>query len=877
MSEFNGRRLTAACRVWLAAITLAFGFTASCAARPEFDIAPTPAWVHPVAPSLKDPLPGDALTQGVRALLVDSQVLVEARDRVRYRHLATQATTTESVESQANISIGFDPSFERLTLHFVRVVRGDRHIDKLRPTAVRILQRESGLESLVYDGSKTASLFLDDVRVGDVVEYAYSLRGNNPVFDNKAFGRVDLQWSAPVAHAHARLLWPISKPIYFKEFNQPAAAHIKESGAYREYLWDLHGIAGLNVENDAPRSFDPYASVQWSEFPDWHSVAMWALPLYRAPTPPSSEVAELAQRLSSRLVTPGDRLFAALRHVQAEVRYLGIEVGAGSHAPSPPDLVLRRRFGDCKDKAMLTVALLQAMGIEARPALVHTGMQSAVRDWQPSPASFNHVVVMARIKDKPVWVDPTRAPQEGGFAHLAQVDFGLALVVDERTDQLVPMAGAQARIDQRKIHTVIDSRSGLDKPVTYTVSTVMEGLTAEKIRAWLASESREKVQQQYTNFYAPYFEGIQADGPIEVSDDAANNRLTTTEHYRIPAFWKHNDAKKRLEGAIEVPDVDMVLRTPKNQVRSAPLVLNHPFEVVQVTEIRLPKPWDVKPDNARIDHSAFVFERQEAWNGNTLVLTDRFATKAEQVASADMPGYTSQLAKARQTINYVLYSYDPVTDAKPSSNTSPHWIPAVAGVLATLGWLALAWYAWCWNPPPIEGGMPAVTGAPAGLGGWLGVLGVMLVWGCYLQVRSLGDITGAISVDAWPALTQPGSAQYHPLWSITILLEIVGGLGTVIMRLLLIVTYFQRRSSFPRLFVWVLVGSMAYLGLDFALGSMIPATAAEYSGKQLGKLLAGSLGGVLWALYLMRSRRVRNTFVRSRPATRWQRGTASAA
>ena len=37
----------------------------------------------------------------------------------------------------------------------------------------------------MYDGRETLSIVLDDVRVGDEIDYAYSLRGGNPVFGDK--------------------------------------------------------------------------------------------------------------------------------------------------------------------------------------------------------------------------------------------------------------------------------------------------------------------------------------------------------------------------------------------------------------------------------------------------------------------------------------------------------------------------------------------------------------------------------------------------------------------------------------------------------------------------------------------------------------------
>ena len=68
-----------------------------------------------------------------------------------------------------------------------------------------------------------------DVRVGDVVEYAYSVQGHNPVFGGHHFGSFDLDWDVPVAHRHARLLWPRERPLHWKLHNQAPAARVTDT------------------------------------------------------------------------------------------------------------------------------------------------------------------------------------------------------------------------------------------------------------------------------------------------------------------------------------------------------------------------------------------------------------------------------------------------------------------------------------------------------------------------------------------------------------------------------------------------------------------------------------------------------------------------
>jgi Domain of Unknown Function with PDB structure (DUF3857) len=213
------------------------------------------------------------------------------------------------LESAANIEIGFDPSYQKLTLHAINVRRGAQVIAKLTTAKVQVLQRESGLESLIFDGYRTAHVFLEDVRVGDVIEYAYTVRGSNPVFENHHFGGFALQYGVPLARLHARLLWPADRPIHWTRRNGAAEPTARETAQGREFRWDLHKVDARLVDADAPSWFDPHPVIEWSDFKDWAAVAAWAMPLYALPSPQGHRGAAGA---GAHPVTPHDRISAAV-------------------------------------------------------------------------------------------------------------------------------------------------------------------------------------------------------------------------------------------------------------------------------------------------------------------------------------------------------------------------------------------------------------------------------------------------------------------------------------------------------------------------------------------------------------------------------------
>ena len=179
----------------------------------EYNAGPVPEWVVATKPG--NPTDGQLSkdSDGVSYLLVDTQIRDGKATSTLFRRVVSRALNPHGVESIANIEIEFDPSYQTLTLHAVDLVRDGRVIHKLGSAKVRVIERETELDARILDGMKSANIFLDDVRVGDVVDYAYSVSGRNPVFAGGTSGRISLQFSVPAARVHARVLVPEDKAV----------------------------------------------------------------------------------------------------------------------------------------------------------------------------------------------------------------------------------------------------------------------------------------------------------------------------------------------------------------------------------------------------------------------------------------------------------------------------------------------------------------------------------------------------------------------------------------------------------------------------------------------------------------------------------------
>lgn len=626
---------------------------------------PVPGWVKSIPLEEKAPVPVDQIRDGVYYLLVDRQTRVSGTDRQQFYRFAVKAVNEKGLEHAASVDIDFDPAFQRLHLHTLAVHRQGRVISRMATAQIRTLQREKELEALILDGRLTASVLLQDVRVGDVVEYAYTLRGTRPEMRGHQFGAFDMQWRDPVHSLYTRLLWPPERPIQFKNANMDQPATEGLQGGLRQFEWKAQAVPGLHVSDGAPVWYDPYPFVQWSSFRDWGEVSQWAVPLYAVPKLPAGELRAEVDRIRRTHADPGDQVVAVLQFVQKNIRYMSVAMGAGSYIPSQPDVVLARRFGDCKDKTLLTLTMLKALGIEARAGLVNTRVREGVVQRVPSAAAFDHVLVRAQVNGQHYWIDPTRYPQTGPIHAISQPYFGHALIVDPATRDLEPMQQGDATQTKRKIRTEIDATKGIGKTAILTITTELTGLSAEQLRNQLSGSNVDAVQLDYLNFYSGYYPSIVSAGPMEVDDNTRTNVLTVVERYQIADFWTKGDKPGMLEASVRAPDMHSHLKGPSERVRNAPLEIPHSTVIENTTVVRLPEDWPVNPESTVVRHPAFEFTDKLTTTPTLLTRVSRYTSLSDHVRAEDLSDYAKKLKDARDAIDLVL-TYTPPRPAAPA-------------------------------------------------------------------------------------------------------------------------------------------------------------------------------------------------------------------
>lgn len=497
--------------------------------------APAESWAEIVDIPELDPARGAEIRNGIAYLLADTQIRHRDGGYAVFDRLVYKVADRPGLERGARLDIEFDPSRDKLSFNRLMVVRDGVVIDKLGEAKFEVFRRETESERGIFDGRLTAHVDLSDIRVGDIVDYSTTRNVTPAVAKDLLFARFSVEWSEPVARTRAKVIWPTAEPLNIRAVETDLKPNITKAGGETTYLWDAVNPAPVKFQDNLPVDYPNFGFVEISSEFGWQAVVDAVLPFYQpAESFPADFEAKLAE-IEVRHSAPEDRLIAALRLIQDEIRYVSLSMGAGSYVPRRPETVLASGFGDCKDKALLLVSTLRRLGIEADVALTDIDEGSALEHAVPALQAFDHVIVKAKIGERIWWLDATDYLQGGRAVNIVPPNYGFALplVASGVALEKIPVKELLEPTQSIAERFAFPTRGG--EPLMLTVTTVYRNGEADNMRRRLVTTSKAKLADDYIQYYNRYYPGIKSTAMLETVDDRDLNILTTKEAYKVPS------------------------------------------------------------------------------------------------------------------------------------------------------------------------------------------------------------------------------------------------------------------------------------------------------------------------------------------------------
>ncbi len=491
-----------ACLLSLAVMLLVAPLSAQTSATQAAQLPPSPFEGAPFSMSASAirsasaSVPADKISDAA-ILYEETDYRISAAGTLGFVHrIAYRIETNNGVEGWAEASMDWDPWYQNPAQINARVLQNDGTFVTLdQKTITDAPVNSEDAES--YTSTRVRKGPLPGISIGSIVEEVVSVDEKQPYFADGSVFRYLFANSAFTQREKVVVELPSSMPFRDNISNLPdlAVTHSDSGGVRRVVYEQAQRPAIIYGDIELASLSTPLPMVEFSTGISWASVAHG----YAALSDPSIRTDQVHSLLPS---VQGDSRMATIQllvqRLHKEVRYTGVEFNKAQIVPQEPEQVLKRHYGDCKDKATLLVTMLRAVNIPANLALLSAGTEKDVNPDLPGMDRFNHAIVYvpASQKDPALWIDATAsfnavgnlpyedsgrlaliiAPETKGLVKTPEPVPSDSIVVENRSFTLADL-GASRVVETSDTHGSIDAtyRAWYGGPVTKSITDSLEG------------------------------------------------------------------------------------------------------------------------------------------------------------------------------------------------------------------------------------------------------------------------------------------------------------------------------------------------------------------------------------------------------------------
>jgi hypothetical protein len=841
--------------LWLVCTFLCFQTSKSLAQGKNFYINKAePSWIVKINPKTYTVKAKD-VTDGYYIKLYEDQNQGELKEI--YRHIIREIVSQSGVQNGSEISITYDPNFEKLTFHKLIVWRNNQPINRLASSKFKVLQNEKELSKFIYSGTYDAFLILDDIRKGDRIEYSYSIKGQNPIFGDKYSNTFYFEGSSSFGHRYTNLIVSKDRQLRFKNFNFKGKPESRDLAGMRVYEWESTFTKSRRIPDHEPSWYVPERYTQVSEYQSWNDVVNWGLHVNSYPnlkTPLLDRAVRKLQTLSGN--KPEKYIELATHFVQDEIRYMGIEMGEYSQRPNSPEKVLLQRYGDCKDKSMLLMYLLNKVDIPAYMAYVDTYSGRRTSEFLPSPFLFDHVVVVVEYNHAKTWIDPTIANQRGTFKSIYFPNYGQALVLKPGVNKPEDVISIPTGKLVAELNFIIpDTLSG--KQATLVINSTYTDNYADNMRSTIADDGEDDLEKSFKEYISKYYPDAEKNGDIIIKDDENSNTITIRESYLIANIWLRSDKSTVKPYIYFYGDlIDADLREIKDKNRKEPFSLKYPVNIEENITVQLPAAWKYKDQMEQVESDNYYYEFSSKTKGNVLKMNYSFRNFKDHIEPGDIRKYAKDSKKIADNLStYIYYGGEGA-----GGNIDPYLVllglfsVGASAIYSSLKYKVHSGYR-----------IEKLIESP-GIGGWLTLLAIFIVFDP-LSIIIYTSTNHIFNINTDGAIGTAQTLRYFLKVFQVLFYSIEFSWSILILTL-----FFKKREILPHQYICymyyqiggLLIFAPLTMSINFTSGhSMLTLQDVSLTVLSLAVCIS-------WIFYFKRSSRVKQTFVFTYPELPWR-------
>ncbi len=328
-------------------------------------------------------------------------VILDEHESVAYRPDGTYETIVESrtkvltergQREERVISFDYNARYgkaEILSLGVIGTNGVERAID-FAATMRESTDNSSMRENIVDPLDRKVTCTIPGLQVGEVVHLKMRRAVVKSRIQDQWSDATVMEWTYPILRSVYEVKAPAERPIRSRAIRHPLGNVVSTERKLPDgsmlYTYTATNSPRIFPEPDMPPTWTQVQNVRLSTAADWREISRWYWQLCEP------RLACTTAAMTNKVNEIGRDVRALFKFVSQEVRYMGLtmEDDSPGYAPHDVNITFDNRYGVCRDKAGLLVAMLRIAGFRAFPVLINVGAKMDPDVPQPY---FNHAIV----------------------------------------------------------------------------------------------------------------------------------------------------------------------------------------------------------------------------------------------------------------------------------------------------------------------------------------------------------------------------------------------------------------------------------------------------------------------------------------------------
>ncbi|MEO0226020.1 MAG: DUF3857 and transglutaminase domain-containing protein [candidate division WOR-3 bacterium] len=448
-------------------------------------------------------LPPKVEADDADAVIVFDSTFIDVERDGRYiarHHTLIKILTSRGKNNYGNLSFEYYQTYDTVVILTARTIDPDGRVYPIDIKKIKDVPLPA-FERFYIPNVRVKMLTFTNLTEGGYIEYEYKFIMKNPPLENHFDDVVLFESTDPIWSKYYSVTLPRSMVLNYKYDKDLIKYERLDQGDKISYIWWVEKVPKLVPEPQMGPFYDIAQKLIVSTVPDWSVWSRWYFHLCRPKFEIDTNIIRQVKLLTDTLKTEDDKITALHYWVAQRIRYLETTLSGrkGGYEPAPVIEIYNRRYGVCRDKAALLVAMLRAIGVDAYIVLTNP----AVKVDRAVPADqFNHATVAIKRSGGYIYLDPT-VENSRDWLVAYESEKGV-LVCDSTGQDLNYIAKVESKKNYGRVKNLVRVQG--DGSITGEITIELGGIYDYLFRSWLKDQpplNREMFMQRFIGAIAP--------------------------------------------------------------------------------------------------------------------------------------------------------------------------------------------------------------------------------------------------------------------------------------------------------------------------------------------------------------------------------------